>query len=180
MIEVWKDIKGYEGLYQASSLGRIKSLDRTEYCGGCVEYRKRKGRIIPFKVGKQNYLRVHLSKEGKRNIFPVSHLIFETFNGPIPKGMQVNHINEDRTDNRPENLNLMTPKENCNWGTRNKRISLHLKKPVTQILPDGTEFFSFFSATDAANGNDTLRKHITACCTGKRKTAGGFKWRYAS
>ena len=103
-----------------------------------------------------------------------------SFIGDIPCGMQVNHINEDHGDDRPCNLNLMTPKENCNWGTRNTRISRHVKKPVTQVMPDGTEFFTWFSATDAAGGNNSFRKHIVDCCRGRRNTAGGFKWHYAS
>ena len=105
--EIWKPVVGYEGLYEVSSEGRVRSLNY-----------KRQYRI---QVLVQNYSRkypyVILCKDGKIKTRLVHLLVWEAFNGTIPKGMQVNHINEIKTDNRLENLNLMTPKENINWGT---------------------------------------------------------------
>lgn len=105
--EIWKPVVGYEGLYEVSSEGRVRSLNY-----------KKQNRI---QVLVQNYSRKYpyllLCKDGKIKTHLVHRLVWEAFNGPIPDGMQVNHINEVKTDNRLENLNLMTPKENINWGT---------------------------------------------------------------
>lgn len=125
--EIWRDIPGYEGLYQASNLGRIRSLDRTvrhNYGGTAVK----KGKILMPRHGRAQ---VTFIKDGVRTYPLVSRLVYSTFNGPIPEGMQVNHISEDFTDDQLENLNLMSPKENTNWGTgikrRAKTTSLKMK-----------------------------------------------------
>lgn len=102
--EEWKPVRGYIGLYDASNFGRIRSLKF-----GKVKILK------PF--GKKDYLRIELNKDGKRKRYSVHRLVYEAFNGEIPEGMQVNHINEIKTDNSLWNLNLMTPKENSNYGT---------------------------------------------------------------
>ena len=104
MEEIWKDINGYEGLYQISNLGRVKS-----FYSGYVK-------ILKLKIT-NGYYRIGLRKNGKRKFYQIHRLVYETFIGEIPQGIQVNHINEVKTDNRLENLNLMTPKENINWGT---------------------------------------------------------------
>lgn len=120
-MEVWKDIKGYEGLYQISNLGRIKGVDhwRKNGTNGYIH----KGKVMSLDYNKKGYFYVNLCKDGKHKLYRVHRLVYETFVGPIPENMQVNHINEVKTDNRLENLNLMTSKENANWGTRNRRIS---------------------------------------------------------
>ena len=108
MKEEWKNIIDYEGLYQVSNLGRVKSLNY-----------KHTGRekILKSSVDKIGYMYVGLCKNGKVKFFKVHRLIYEAFYGEIPNGMQVNHINEIKADNRLSNLNLMTRKENINFGT---------------------------------------------------------------
>ena len=110
--EIWKDIVGYEGLYQVSNTGKIKSLNYN-HTG--------REKILKQRLFNRGYLYVGLWKNGKQKYFSVHRLEYEAFYGEIPKGMQVNHINEIKTDNRLENLNLMTPKENTNWGTAIQR-----------------------------------------------------------
>lgn len=197
MKEVWRDVIGFEGLYQASNLGRIRSLDRQVRSGN--RYNKNIGVAVKRgKVLKQvdiglGYLQVCLRKNNKNYSRYVALLVWEAFNGPIPKGMQVNHINEDKSDNRLENLNLMTPKENCNWGTRNERV-LKTKSTRTYSKPsyfsrkvfmyslEGEFEKEFNSITEAAKylgryyGSSS---NISSVCQGKLKTAYGHLWKYA-
>ncbi len=170
MTEIWKDIVGYEGKYMVSNLGRVKSI---------VWKGVKKETIFSQYINCCGYPMVSLRKDGIKKGYTVHRIEWIAFNGDIPEGMQVNHINEDKTDNRLENLNLMTPTENCRWGTRTYRSTKKKKVPITQILPDGTEFFSYFSATDAERETGILHQNIAKCCKGKIKSAGGFKWRYA-
>lgn len=106
-MEIWRDIKGYEGLYQVSNEGRVKSLKRKI--------------ILKQQTIKGGYLRVHLWKNGKCKHKIVSVLVYETFIGDIPEDLQVNHKDENKSNNKVENLNLLTSQDNNNWGTRNER-----------------------------------------------------------
>ena len=132
-IEYWRPISGYIDLYDVSNFGRVRSL------------KYGKIRILKLFKPKDGYLQVQLWKNHNYKNYKVHRLVYEAFNGPIPEGMQVNHINEDKTDNQLENLNLMTPKENCKWGTRNRRqtekvkgvFNTKLSRPVLQLTLDG-------------------------------------------
>ena len=132
--EIWKDIEGFEGLYQVSNLGRVKSMARVVACNG--GYRIAKEKLL--KAGKNNwgYMQVILSMDGKSKHWLVHRLVWEAFNGTIPHGLQVNHVDEDKTNNKLENLNLMTPTQNINYGTRTTRARLsrnrNRKKDVAQ------------------------------------------------
>ena len=180
--EIWKDIPEYEGLYQASNLGRIKSLKR---------FRKGKnGSLVPVKerILKPRlvfgYYMIGLRKQSTQKKYLVHRLVWITFNGQIPEGLQVNHINEVKTDNKLENLNLMTAKENCNWGTRNERTGKVLKnrkdqsKSVLQYdLQDN--FVKEYPSTHQVEREKGFNQGaINKCCKGKYKTAYGYKWKY--
>ena len=173
MIEVWKDVLGYEGKYMVSNLGRVKSIIRKSV---------KKDTIFTPWTNRYGYKMVSLRRGEEKTGKSIHSLVWEAFNGPVPQGMQVNHINENKSDNRLENLNLMTPQENCNWGTRNKRIQRYndRRKPVTQILPDGTEYFTYFSATAAELDLNIKNAHcyISECCRGKRDEAYGYRWSF--
>lgn len=124
--EIWKDIPGYCGYYQVSNLGRARSVDRVVYrkfnhnVYGKMFYKGQLLKIGKFKTG---YSRINLKKDGKSKSAVFSRIVWEAFNGPIPDGMEINHLDENKERNCLSNLSLMTPKENSNWGTRNKRIS---------------------------------------------------------
>ena len=111
--ELWKTIKGYDGAYQASTQGRVRSKDRT--ITNCRN-RKQSFRetILKPDYAPNGYERVCLSKNGKYKHYRVAKLIYETFVGPVPEGMEIDHINGDNRDNRLENLRVCTHKENCN------------------------------------------------------------------
>ena len=115
--EEWKDILGFEGIYQASNFGRVKSLERIDARGNRAKERILKAKLVC------GYYQVCLCKQSIKKTYLVHRLVWEAFNGQIPENMQINHINEIKSDNRLSNLNLMTAKENSNWGTRNERVS---------------------------------------------------------
>ena len=180
--EIWKDIKGFEGLYQASNLGRIKSLERFRKGknGSLVSVKEK---ILKPSINRNGYYQVCLHKQSIQKTYRVNRLIYEAFNGLIPENMQVNHINEIKTDNRLSNLNLMTPKENCNWGGRNERIAKKqingkCSKPVLQFTLDNILVKEYPSIKQAGRETGFAHTNICACCKGKYKTAYNFIWRY--
>jgi hypothetical protein len=109
--EIWKDIDGYEGFYQVSNLGRVKSLERKVPLknGKLRTYRER----IKSQEEEKGYMRVNLYKNGKLKKFLVHRLVATAFHGPNDESMEVNHINGDTKDNRAENLEWVTTKENA-------------------------------------------------------------------
>lgn len=115
MEEIWKDIPGYEGWYQASNMGRIRSVDRLVrgvcHHTGKAFYRKAKGKILrPVRYCKCGHVSVVLGHGAAGS--PVHRLIMKTFAGEAPEGMEVLHKNGDPTDNRLENLRYGTRTEN--------------------------------------------------------------------
>jgi len=169
-IEYWKPVPGYEGLYWVSDLGNVKSLNYN-HTG--------EEQILRPRKGTGGYLKVLLCKNGKKKNCYVHRLVWEAFNGPIPKGMQINHLNEDKTDNRLENLSLMTPKQNLNYGTRNVRAAKTKSKKVEQFMLDGTHICTWFSTIEIERELGYANQNISSCCRGKRKTAYGYIWKYA-
>ena len=167
--EIWKDIKGFEGLYQVSNLGRIKSLKRPY---GLKE------KILKPQIDHRGYYRVDLWKQSIGKHYKVHRLVWETFNGSIPEGFQVNHINEIKSDNRLENLNLMTPKENTNWGTGIERSAKKRSKVVLQFTLEDILIKEYPSVNQAERETGFANQHIFDCCKGKQKTAYGYKWKY--
>lgn len=175
--EIWKDIPEYEGYYQASNYGRIKSI-----CRVCVYKDNRvsikKGKLLKPFIDYDGYCRVVLSKNGIQKSWIVSRLIYYTFKGKIPEGMQINHINEIKTDNRIENLNLMTAKQNVNWGTAIERRSEKQRKYVIQMSLNGVFIKKWESLLDVSNTLGFNFSNIAKCCRGKIHTAYGYVWRY--
>lgn len=134
--EEWRDIKGYEGLYQVSNLGRVKSLERYKKNRGKMQLVE--GTIRMPRIEKNGYARVDLCKDGKRKMHCVHRLVTEAF-VPNPENKpQVNHIDEDRSNNNANNLEWVTNKENCNYGMHNKNLSkakkdYYAKKRIKEV-----------------------------------------------
>lgn len=137
-MEIWKDIPGYEGLYQVSNLGRVRSLDHKSKGGhGAIEQSVR-GKVLKARAKKGKYITyytVSLCSAGKPKDHYVHRLVWSTFNGAIPKGLVINHIDENPANNSLDNLMICTQQENLNWGTHNERISKTLKERARIINP---------------------------------------------
>lgn len=120
-LEIWKDIEGYEGLYQVSNYGRVRSLDKITKAGkGCKLH---KGKIRKLREDKDGYLTIVLYDGKRRNTYRVSRLVayhFVTNDDPINK-TQVNHIDENKQNDYYKNLEWCTPSYNINYGNRNKK-----------------------------------------------------------
>ena len=180
--EEWKDIPEYEGLYQASNLGRIKSLERFRK-GKNDSLVSVKERILKPSINHRGYYQVVLYKNSKIKAYRINRLVYEAFNGTIPENMQVNHINEIKSDNRLENLNLMTVKENINWGTgieraAKKRINGKKSKSVLQFDLQDILIKEYPSTRQAERETGFGHRNIINCCKGKLKQAYGYKWKY--
>ena len=110
--EVWKTIEGYNGKYQVSTLGRVKSVERTIInCRGRKQSFKET--ILRPDHSPNGYERVGLYKNGRLKHQRVAKLVYEAFASPIPKGKEIDHLNGNNRDNRLENLRVCTHKENC-------------------------------------------------------------------
>lgn len=168
MSEIWKEVPGYEGLYEVNNLGNVK--------------KSRSGRLLKPQNSKKGYLHVVLCRNGKEKGFRIHRLVYSAFHGEIPAGFEVNHINEDKADNRLENLNLMSHKENINWGTGVRRSAKSRKgktyngKRVAQVDREYTLIKIHDSLKNASVETGAFVSNISTCCKRKDKTAKGFHW----
>lgn len=127
---------------------------------------------------KNGYSSVNLWKDGRYKSFLTHRLVAEAFL-PNPNNLpQVNHINEDKSDNRVENLEWCSAEYNTNYGTRNGRVAERLAQPVIQCDSSGNEIKRWDSIRSAARELNVFATNIVKCLKGKYKTAGGYEWKY--
>ncbi|QVU02011.1 NUMOD4 motif protein [Enterococcus phage vB_EfaS_785CS] len=169
MKEEWIDIKGYEGLYQVSNLGRVKSLKRTTNNYSCYT-----DKILKPSFNKKGYLQLHLCKDKCNKTCRVHRLVAEAFIPNHENKQQVNHIDEDKTNNVVSNLEWATTKENVNHGTRTSRMVITNSIPIVAIK-DNIKL-EFKSQKHCAIELGLSTGHISQCLSGKRKTHGGWKF----
>lgn len=179
MEEIWKPIEGYEGLYEVSNLGRIKSLSkwRNHVSGKKVRYKEKE---LKPGIDRRGYHFVHLRKDGSGKSHRVHRLVALAFvpNDDPTNKTTVNHKNEIKTDNRVENLEWMALADNIRYGTRTVRIAAALGKPVVQYDKQGNEITRYPSVAEAARQTGFNGSNICTCCCGKCKQAYDFVWKY--
>lgn len=193
--EIWKPIKDYEGLYEISSLGRVKSLNYN---------RTGKKKILKNMKNSNGYLVVSLTKFGKQKNYLIHRLVAEAFI-PNPEGKpHIDHINTIKNDNSIENLRWVTNKENNNNPLTKKKYSENHReqtgennpmygrtgekcptsKPVVQIDPNTNEIVNTYSSTSEAERQTGFNHSaISECCNNKYSRPGNniykrFKWMY--
>lgn len=164
MIEIWKDIKGYEGIYQVSNLGRVRSFLR----GGRV--------LKPHSTG--HYLGVVLYKENSHKAYLIHRLVANAFIENPNNFNEVNHKDENGVNNVWSNLEWCSHSENINYGNRNKKVGVRLGKPVLQINKNGNIVGRFCSIHEAGRNTGVDYRNIFKCCNGGCKSLGGYYWRY--
>lgn len=184
MKEVWKDVLGYEGLYQVSNLGRVKSLFRE------VHYKD--GRIGHFPemilrqgTNHKGYKVVYLSKSSSKKTALVHRLVAKAFI-PNPNSLpQINHKDEDKVNNTADNLEWCNAKYNNNYGGYRERMSKTLTngplaKSTQQFDLKGKLIKVWPSTIEIQRQLGFFASNIQKCCVGKIKTAYGYKWRYSN
>lgn len=176
--ERWVDIKGYEGLYQVSNWGNVKSL--------------RNKIILKNILVTGGYYNVALYNDGIRRNVPVHRLVLSNFLDKEFENLECNHLDENKKNNKLDNLTFCTAKENNNWGTRierqrNKMINNpKLAKKVKQIDKNTNEVIKIWESMHQIDRetnfskSKTAFKNISLVCKGKNKTAFGYRWEFVS
>lgn len=181
MKEVWKDIAGYEGLYQVSNLGNVRSLN----------WRNTKtAKNLFLKPHNKGYLQVELAKNGTKKSFVVHRLVANAFlNNPLGY-TEVNHKDENKKNNNAKNLEWCDRSYNVLYSIKNRKNADHRKYfgrksknadiKVQQIAKDGTVVKTWSNSREVFILTGMSDWSISECCRGNRKTAYGYFWRYAS
>lgn len=164
MKEEWRDVKDYCGYYQVSNFGNVYSV--------------RSDKQLKHSKNRGGYLFVVLCTDSKPKQFKVHRLVAISFLTNPDNKPQVNHIDEDKTNNRLDNLEWVTAKENTNYGSRNKKAAKSNSKNIKVIYQDNTyEYWD--SASEFAREFGIHRQHVSDVLLGRQKTTNGMKFEYA-
>tara|TARA_R110000850_G_C9684238_1_gene438262 strand:+ start:43 stop:558 length:516 start_codon:yes stop_codon:yes gene_type:complete len=169
MKEIWKDIANYEGYYQVSNLGNVKSLSREVLNCGRAKRKITKEIILKQTIVSNKYYYISLNKKGVSKTYSVHRLVANAFLKKDRNRNYVNHINEIKTDNRDKNLE---------WTTHTENIRHSLLKPVIQKTKEGVIVKVWDCAKDAKIIGGFNNSLISRCCKGFITTHLGYKWEY--
>lgn len=164
MEEVWKDIEGYEGLYQVSNLGRVKRVTT--------------GRILKGGKDKDGYLQVTLCKDSTKSTKKIHRLVAQAFVSNSENKPEINHIDEDKANNRVNNLEWSTRKENNNHGTHNERMRRTQSIPIISTNLKTGECREFYGTNECGRQLNLNPGHINEVLKGKRRQTGGYTFKY--
>ena len=204
---IWKDIKGYEGRYQISNLGQVKSLFFTNNKTKKSYYREK---ILKQQKTRQGYMTIRLSQDSMDKTYRVHRLVAEAFIENQKNKKEVNHIDGDKQNNTVDNLEWVTRSENQIHAYKNgfqrqteamRKHSIEMGKkygkingkksgrinimkaikenkvPVEQYSLEGRYIKTWDSMTEASLNTGTCKSLISNCTKGKRESAGGYKWK---
>lgn len=182
--EIWKDIPEYEGLYQVSNCGNVRSLSHKVSCwnGFKMVIKNHSGKMLTPQADKLGYLRVRLSKNGHMKSYLVHRLVAEAFILNIKDELLINHKDENPRNNHVSNLEWCSVIYNNNYGTRNIRMGntmSNIKKKPVYCIETNTYYPS---SLDAQIATGIKGSQISSCCNKRRyfNTAGGYHWKYSS
>lgn len=188
--EEWKPIKGYEGLYEISNFGRVRSIEIKGK--GIGKGKSRKGGLLSvhLRCKKKKYYCVHLSSNGKNENKAIHFLVMDAFlPNPNPEIYdEINHIDEDPSNNCLSNLEWCDSKYNNRYGTckqrgletKKQKGSCNAEKSVQQFTLDGQFVKEYKSISECCRINNYNAACICECCKGRQKTAYGYIWKYAA
>lgn len=179
MEEIWKDIIGYEGWYQVSNLGRVRSIDRYVNGNGInCDFQFMKGKLRKLRKNHNGYWVVMLRKNSKAKEFLVHRLVAEAFI-PNPENLPyINHKDENPANPIVTNLEWCTPQYNTRYSNVIEKIVPFKYRKVVQFDLDMNEIHRWDSLKEAAKSINRAQQNISRCCRGRCKTCGGYKWRY--
>ena len=176
MEEIWKDIKGFEGLYQVSNLGRVKSFRKWKRAQCPDEYF-----LKPY-LSNNGYYQITLYDASRKKKFLIHRLVAEAFIPNPDNKEQVNHKDENTLNNCVENLEWCDARYNNNYGTAKYRAMLTRRKPVSQYLVNGEYIATYASLQIAESITGIPASQIAQACNPNTKaiSAQGFLWKYCS
>lgn len=176
-MEIWKAIKGYEGLYEVSNLGNVKTL--------------KNNKVLKPYISNAKYLLVSLYKNGKRKHKTIHRLVAEAFIPNIENKTQVNHIDGNKQNNNVKNLEWTSASENLKHAyaigikkvssknyTTIKKAQETCKRKIIQYDLQGNFIRKWNSLKEAGTKLNIVSQNISKVCMGQRNKAGGFIWRY--
>lgn len=169
-----KEIRGYEGLYEARSDGAIISMPKKKRLPNGKYCMSQEKVLSAGQLGKDGYKFVYLFKDGKSRRFYVHRLIAETFLNDIKSGDMVNHLNGCKFDNRPENLEWCNRSENAKHACR--VLGVGKTRKIAQYDKRGNYIKTWANAYEAHEVLGISHGDINSCVNKHRKTAGGYRW----